>query len=139
MLTSSSHSFFSMLDIFSSVNVLKLKCSSTWDCSWRFAVCLFLLNRKMVCKSPNNKKVSYWSQISFQKQPPDVLHKKNVLKNLTKLTEKYLCKILFLNNVAGIWQETLAQVFYCGFCEIIKNNFFREHLWAIASVTSLEI
>ena len=32
-----------------------------------------------------------------------------------------------------IKKETLAQVFPCKFCEISKNNFFTEHLWAIAS------
>ena len=33
-----------------------------------------------------------------------------------------------------IKNETLAQVFSCKFCEISKNNFFTEHLWATASV-----
>ena len=33
-----------------------------------------------------------------------------------------------------IKKETLAQVFYCEFCENSKNNFFTEHIWAIASV-----
>ena len=32
-----------------------------------------------------------------------------------------------------IKKETLAQVFPCKFCEISKNNFFTEHLWAIVS------
>ena len=30
-------------------------------------------------------------------------------------------------------KETLAQVFSCEFCEIPKNTFFTEHLWATAS------
>ena len=29
--------------------------------------------------------------------------------------------------------ETLAQVFSCEFCEISKNTFFTEHVWASAS------
>ena len=33
-----------------------------------------------------------------------------------------------------IKKETLAQVFSCEFCEISKNIFFTEHLWATASV-----
>ena len=33
-----------------------------------------------------------------------------------------------------IKKETLAQVFSCEFCEISKNTFFTEHLWATASV-----
>ena len=28
-----------------------------------------------------------------------------------------------------IKKETLAQVFFCEFCEISKNTFFTEHLW----------
>ena len=30
-------------------------------------------------------------------------------------------------------KETPVQVFSCEFCEIFKNNFFVEHLWATAS------
>ena len=30
--------------------------------------------------------------------------------------------------------ETLAQVFSCEFCEISKNTFFTEHVWATASI-----
>ena len=33
-----------------------------------------------------------------------------------------------------IKKETLAQVLSCEFCEISKNTFFTEHLWATASV-----
>ena len=31
-------------------------------------------------------------------------------------------------------RETLAEVFSCEFCEVSKNTFFTEHLWATASV-----
>ena len=34
-----------------------------------------------------------------------------------------------------IKKDTLAQVFSCEFCEISKNTFFVEHLWATASVS----
>ena len=30
-------------------------------------------------------------------------------------------------------KEALTQVFSCEFCEIFKNTFFTEHLWATAS------
>ena len=30
-------------------------------------------------------------------------------------------------------KETLAQVFFCEFCEISKNTSFTEHLWTTAS------
>ena len=37
---------------------------------------------------------------------------------------------LFFNKVK---KQTLAQVLYCEFCEIFKNTFFAEYLWATAS------
>ena len=41
---------------------------------------------------------------------------------------------LFLTEASNfIKKETLAQVFSCAFCEIIKNTFFTEHVWTIAS------
>ena len=46
------------------------------------------------------------------------------LSFLTKLQAK-ACSL--------IKKETLAQVFSCGFCEISKNAFFTEHVWATAS------
>ena len=52
-----------------------------------------------------------------QKQPPEMLYKKIVLKNFAKITGKHLCQSLFFNNVAGsrlrgprVKKETLAQV-----------------------------
>ena len=35
-----------------------------------------------------------------------------------------------------IKKETLAQVFFCEFCEISKNTFFTEHVWATAFYNS---
>ena len=32
----------------------------------------------------------------------------------------------------------LTQVFSCGFCEISKNTFFTEHLWASASALKFD-
>ena len=64
--------------------------------------------------------------------------KKGVLRNFAKFAEKNLCESLFFNKVAGqtsnfIKKETLAQGFFCEFCEISKNIFFTEHLWTTAS------
>ena len=56
-----------------------------------------------------------------------------------KFTGKNTCaRVSFFNNVPGqacncIEKETLAQMFSCEFCEISKNNFFTEHLWATVS------
>ena len=64
-----------------------------------------------------------------------------VLRNFAKFTGKHPCQSLFFNKVAGlgnfIKKETLAQGFSCEFCEISKNTFFTEHLWATAFVFSV--
>ena len=50
--------------------------------------------------------------------------KKGVLRNLAKFTGKHLWQSLFFNKVVGlIEKETLAQVFFCEFCQISKNTF----------------
>ena len=51
--------------------------------------------------------------------------KKGVLRNFAKFTGA-ACNF--------IKKEILAQVFSCEFCEISKNTFFTEHVWATASV-----
>ena len=51
----------------------------------------------------------------MQKQPPEVFCKNRCLAS--SFTKK----------------EALAQVFSCEFCEILKNTFFTENLWTIAS------
>ena len=54
--------------------------------------------------------------------------RKGVLRNFAKFTGKHLCQSLFFKK------ETLAQVFSCEICDISKNTFFTEHLWATAFV-----
>ena len=54
--------------------------------------------------------------------------KKGALGNFTKSTGKHLYQSLFFKK------ETLAQVFFCEFCEIPKNNFFTEQIWTNASM-----
>ena len=49
---------------------------------------------------------------SSQKQPPEVICKKGVLRNFTIFTGKHLYQGLFFNKVAGL----------------LKNSFFIEHL-----------
>ena len=64
--------------------------------------------------------------------------RKGFLRNFATVTGKRICQSLFLNKIAGwacnfIKKETLAQVFYCEFCEISKNTFSTEYLWTTAS------
>ena len=60
------------------------------------------------------------------------MHKVSV-KDVTEETahqlgSKVACQCNFIKK------ETLAQVFYCKFCEIFKNTFVTEHLRATASI-----
>ena len=48
--------------------------------------------------------------------------RKGVLRNFAKFTVKHLCQSLFFNFVK---KETLAQVFFCEFCEISKSTFLQ--------------
>ena len=61
--------------------------------------------------------------------------KKDVLKNFAEFTGNYPQKSLSLQaSVCNfIKKETLAQIFSYEFCEISKNTYFTEHLWATAS------
>ena len=94
---------------------------------------------------------------NIQKQPSEVFCKKDVLRNFTKFTGKYLCHSLFFNKVAGLRPATLFKKkgpgtgVSCEFFEISKNifsyrtpsvaasvynnTFFTEHLqWLLLSL-----
>ena len=60
---------------------------------------------------------------------PEVFCKKGVIKNFTKFKGKHLYQSLFLIKLHAwacnfIKKETLAQVFSCKFCQILKNTYF---------------
>ena len=81
-----------------------------------------------------------WLLNCLQKQPPEVFCKKRWLWKFRKIHRKTpapgslsLIKLQALPATL-LKKETLAQVFSCEFCEISKNTFFTEHLWATASV-----
>ena len=59
--------------------------------------------------------------------------RKGVLRNFAKFTGRHLCQSLRPETCNFIKMETLTQVFSCEFCEISKNTFFTEHVWATAS------
>ena len=62
----------------------------------------------------------------FKEQSPKVFCKKGVLRNISKLTGKHLCQILFFDKLMAcnfIKKETLPQVFSCEFYKIPKNTF----------------
>ena len=53
-----------------------------------------------------------------------------VFSNLTKILDDTACNV--------IKRETLAQVFFCEFCEVFKNTIFTEHLLKTASEFTYE-
>ena len=76
-----------------------------------------------------------------QKQPPEVIYKKRVLKNLNSVEKMFLkisqnlqestcARVSFFNFIK---KEALAQVFSCEFCEIFKNIISADHIRATAS------
>ena len=58
---------------------------------------------------------------SFRSSHPVVFYKKGILKNFSKFTRKHQ-------------EETLAQIFSCEFCEILKNTLLYRTPSAAASV-----
>ena len=66
---------------------------------------------------------------------PEVCCEKGVLRNFAKFTGKHLCQSLSGVACNFIKKETLAQMFFCEFCEISKNNFFYRALLVAASET----
>ena len=57
-----------------------------------------------------------------------------VVLKISQNSQENMCQSHFLNKVAGLRPETLAQAFSCEFCEIFKNNFCAEYLRETASV-----
>ena len=64
---------------------------------------------------------------------------KSLLHSAEAATVGVLQERVFLEILRNSWKtpvikkDTLTQVFSCEFCEISKNTFFSEHLWATAS------
>ena len=61
----------------------------------------------------------YFQSITSRSNHTRCSVKKAGFRNYTKFTGKHPCQSLFLNKK----KETLAQVFFCKFCDISKNNF----------------
>ena len=71
----------------------------------------------------------------LEKQPPEVYYKKAVFKYFSKFIRKKFVPEPSFNKVAGIWPETVVQVFSCEF----KNTFFTEHIRTTTSAFTKEI
>ena len=60
----------------------------------------------------------------------DKISSERLQKNFKKVFRAYSPK----KASNFVKKEALAQVFSCEFCEIFKNTFFTEHVWATASL-----
>ena len=66
---------------------------------------------------------------------PEVVRKKDVLRNFTKITGKHLSQSLFFNKVAGARPTTLLKMklwhrcFPVNFVKFLRRPFFIEHFW----------
>ena len=70
----------------------------------------------------------------LQRQSPIGVLNQGVLRNFTKFTGNHLYESIFF---IFIKKDTLAQVLFCEFCEISKNNFLYRTPLVAASVFAL--
>ena len=75
------------------------KVLTTGTLYWLELITAILYFRKFFCLA---KKTSTQVFQYFQRQPPEVLYKKSVLRNFANLTGKHLCQSLFFNKVTGL-------------------------------------
>ena len=84
----------------------------------------------MACKNyiSCNSHKQYFSKSRFldiqQKQPPEVLFKKGVLRNFAKFTGKHLCQSFFFNKVAGL-RHRWHRCFPVNFVKFPTTLFYR--------------
>ena len=86
--------------------------------------------------------VALLKRLCCKKQQPEVFYKKKCSLKFSKIRKKLPVKesLFFINcrpEVGNfIKKANLAQAFSSEFCEISKNTFFTEHLWATPSELS---
>ena len=78
-----------------------------------------------------------WECMNFlkqQKQPPEVLRKKNVLKNFANLQENSVGDSLVSLESTSLKRDSKTDIFllilrnFCKYFEIFENTYFKEHL-----------
>ena len=77
------------------------------------------------------------SDYRYRSSRPEVFCRKGVLRNFAKFTGKHLYQNLYYNKAVGLRAATLftlAQVFFCEFCEISKKTLFHRTLLVASSV-----
>ena len=85
------------------------------QCFWSHCRHMFLLFQLLLLNTKSSR--------------PEVFCKKSAIKNLAKLTGKYLCWILFFNKVAGLWPATILKkklrhrFFAVNFAKFLRTSF----------------
>ena len=111
---------------------------STWAKISQETYCVMLIHspqttfhRKIICNF-------VWIYLRRSSRP-EVFCKKDVLRNILKLTGKQLCQGLFFNKVAGLCKKRNSGAsVYSEFCEISNTRFFTELLrWLLLSGPTL--
>ena len=93
---------------------------------------VFLSQSKIFRRQPRHLIVFITGFPSYRSSRPVVFCKMVFLKISQNSHEKTYARVSFLIKLQAcnfIKKETLAQMFSCEFCEVVKNTFFIEHLW----------
>ena len=107
---------------------------------------LLVLHSQYLFKFNNKSRKTVFMEIhsgSYRSSHQRCSIKKVFLKISQNLQENTCARVSFLIKLQAsvchfIKKETLALLFSCEFFEISKNTFFREHLWATASVLKFD-
>ena len=124
-----------------------LKVTSSWrvvpswfiyKCDERYTLCLNVMSPV----TPVMEIKPYSSTWCSEAATRNVLWKNMFLEISQNSQENTSARVSFLIKLQAeacnfIKKETLAQLFSCDFCEVSKNAFFKEHLWATASAETL--
>ena len=115
--------------------------SYPWEISKNFHITskyFCFLNKTLTARWVTHIKRDFSSYSYFRSSHQRCSARKDVLRNSTKFRVNTDVRVSFLITLQTLGlqfyqKETLAQVFFYGFCEISKNNFLTEHLRATAS------
>ena len=88
-----------------------------------FAIFMWIFACSQFKLLPVSSQIFMVRSTNLRSSRPKVYCKIVVLRNFAKFTGKHLCQSPFFKK------ETLAQVFFCEFCEISRNTFSYKHFW----------
>ena len=94
------------------------------------------INVLIKCQKQKSFRILWKILLTTEAATRNVLYRKVFLEILRNSQENTLVRVSFLIKLQAsvcdfIKNKTLAQVFFCEFCEVSKNTFFTEHLWLL--------